>query len=403
MFYCLNCRIIKPFMPAYLYCNYFNMEQHTIHRRKFLKTGILSLGGILLSPTILNSKSKSKEYSYWIDIIEYARWAPSPHNMQPWKIEILSSKKATLYYNTERLLPAGDPDFKFMTMGMGIFIEYMNIAANKWGKHIEYTEKIEMLTDKQKGNIPFCSLEIKDGKMEKNIDPEAILKRKTSRLHYTGEAVPSYFMDILANEAKMHKSTLKYSANDELVDWLNSVNQQALFHDLKDKAVREELDNLFRYTNKEAEMIPDGLSAKCMGFPGKLLHSVMNEHERWTKGFRSKALKKLYKNSFNGTKTISWVSGEWNSAEDMMRAGKLFGRIWLLVTQSGYVLQPMGSLITNTEAHQQIKSKLGGENDKEVLWLIFRIGKSQEPPRSERYGTTHLTIEEINNEYKIES
>lgn len=371
------------------------MEKHINNRRKFIKSGILSLGGLLLSPAILKSQAASKEYSYWFDILEYARWAPSPHNMQPWKIEILSPKKATLFYDTERLLLAGDPDFKFMTMGMGIFMEYMNIAANKWGKHMKYSGKIKMLSNDKKGIIPFCTLELVEGATEKNIDPEAILKRKTSRLHYTGEEVPSYFMDTLVKEAKTHHSRLQYSADDELVDWLNEVNQQALFHDLKDKNIREELDNLFRYTDKEAEMKPDGLSAKCMGFPGKLLHSVMNNHEKWTSGFPSKALQKLYKNAFNGTKTISWISGEWNSPKDMLRAGKLFGRIWLLVTQSGYVLQPMGSLITNPEAHQQIKTKLSGESGNEVLWLIFRIGKSNEAPRSERLQSSMFTVDNI--------
>ena len=69
----------------------------------------------------------------WQEILNDARWAPSPHNTQPWLVRPLSPEAAELYAPRERLLPVEDPDGRFETAAQGIFLEALDVAAGKFG------------------------------------------------------------------------------------------------------------------------------------------------------------------------------------------------------------------------------------------------------------------------------
>src|SRR4029450_13662973 len=73
----------------------------------------------------------------WPEIVDDARWAPSPHNTQPWLVRPLSTEAAELYAVRERLLPVEDPDGRFATAALGIFLEALEIAAARLGLTLE--------------------------------------------------------------------------------------------------------------------------------------------------------------------------------------------------------------------------------------------------------------------------
>ena len=93
-----------------------------------------------------------------------------------------------------------------------------------------------------------------------------------------------------------------------MVDYIIKINQESLFEDLTSQDMREELDQLFRYSKNEAEQLRTGLWTKCMGFPGKLVKSVFRHHNRWTKGVRKQMLKQYYSGTFSGTADCSMDS-----------------------------------------------------------------------------------------------
>jgi hypothetical protein len=73
----------------------------------------------------------------WREILDDARWAPSPHNTQPWLVRLLSPEAAELYAPRERLLPVEDPEGRFQTAAQGIFLEALDVAAGKRGLTVE--------------------------------------------------------------------------------------------------------------------------------------------------------------------------------------------------------------------------------------------------------------------------
>jgi Nitroreductase family len=65
----------------------------------------------------------------WRELLDDARWAPSPHNTQPWRLRVIAEREAELLYDPARLLPNTDADGRFMTATFGIFVEAIVVAA----------------------------------------------------------------------------------------------------------------------------------------------------------------------------------------------------------------------------------------------------------------------------------
>ncbi|HEV7644305.1 MAG TPA: hypothetical protein VGO50_10220 [Pyrinomonadaceae bacterium] len=70
---------------------------------------------------------------FWHEIIATAIHSPSPHNVQPWLVKILSETEAELYIDPKRTLPKEDITGSFIILTMGIFLEALSILAKPKG------------------------------------------------------------------------------------------------------------------------------------------------------------------------------------------------------------------------------------------------------------------------------
>lgn len=76
--------------------------------------------------------------SIWKTLLETAIHAPSPHNVQPWRVRILSDDRADLLIEKRRTLPKEDPTGSFIILTMGLFIEALRILAGNRSLKLEY-------------------------------------------------------------------------------------------------------------------------------------------------------------------------------------------------------------------------------------------------------------------------
>lgn len=366
------------------------MEQ--LSRRIFIRntsSGLLSIA--FLNP-LFGLKKKNNNQEIWKELIDYARWSPTIHNLQPHLVRIISETEAELHYNPLRLLSVGDPDSIFATIAMGIFIENLSIASSYYGKKVEVTQIFNPISVKNKEITLFAKLKLSNNYAKETIDRELILNRKTSRLHYDGKALSSDVISMMKEQAKGFNHDFFSTSDESSIESIIQLNQETLFSDLESKPMREELNKLFRYTKNEAESYKDGLWSECMGFSGILMRSVFNKYEKWIKGLRKELLSNKYKNSFKGTKTICWLSGNFDNTNDWIQAGRMFARNWLILTQNEAFLHPFGSLITNEIAYEKINKKFGQPEEDKKIWMIFRAGYSKEPSRSFRLTTNEIII-----------
>jgi hypothetical protein len=367
----------------------------TYSRQEFLKQALMGIAVATLSPfqrLMGNNSTQESILPKWADLIEYARWCPTVHNLQPHKIKVISATEAHLYYDPTRLLPHGDPDSIFATVAMGIFHEHLSISAAQNGYQVQMRNISGTISHRNTAITLFATLHLVPNTTPEPLDRQLILQRRTSRLKYNGRPMPDTLCAQMAEESARYGHEFFYSNDKKLVDTVIDLNQKTLFEDLKSKENCTELDHLFRYSQQEAQQHKDGLWAKCMNFPGKLVKTVFSHSEKWHKGLRHKLLANYYKNAFDGTTTLCWMGGHFEHEEDWLNAGRVFSRNWLMLTREQAFLQPFGSLITNKNAYQTINQKFTQPKENKKIWMIFRAGYSDEPARSYRLSTAEILI-----------
>ena len=110
-------------------------------------------------------------------------------------------------------------------------------------------------------------------------------------------------------------------------------------------------------------------------FPGFMRHPLT---QPW--------VKRLYRRQMGAAPALGVLCGPfWDSAK-AVQAGRFLMRFWLGLAKHQLYIHPFGNLVTNVQASAWMKEKLGLAD----IWLVFRIGKTNAPPRSQR-----LPLEDI--------
>jgi hypothetical protein len=327
----------------------------------------------------------------WRELIELARWAPSPHNIQPWRLRIDSAEAAELLYDPARLLPSTDPTGRFSVVGLGVFLETLAVAARARGSDLETEVVAERLEPGSGPPRPWATLRLVPFEGS-DLDPRLILERRTSRLPYDGRAVPAAVLENVDSSARRFGHRFRFSSDPELVDWVLGLNRDTLFEDLTAPSARHEVGAWLRFSENEAAARRDGFSPSALGFPGWLLASYFRLAPLLELPGPRHLLHRLYFRTMRGTRTIGWFTGPFATGDDWLVAGRMLGRAWLVLTQHGVRLHPFGSIITNERANGRLQARIGAESRGGTTWLIARMGYSAEPARSQRLRVEELVL-----------
>ena len=319
----------------------------------------------------------------WQELLDDARWAPSPHNIQPWRLSRLSDESAAVMCPPDRLLPDTDPAALFTAVGLGCFVESLAVAAAGRGLALAATSTGAA----PGGGEAVVSLHLTSGAADQ-LDPGLLRLRRTSRLSYDGRPVPKSHLDELGEIAAGYGHEWHVTSDSQLVDWVLHLNRETLFLDMADPRARDEVGRWLRFSATEAARRRDGFSPAQLGFPGWLLRLFFTRHRLLELPVLRQAAHALYGRTMRGTRTVAWLRGPFATVEDGLLAGRLLMRLWLTMTRSGIVLHPFGSIITNATANARLQERITSGDG--TLWLIMRLGYSKEPPRSLRLETNEL-------------
>lgn len=329
----------------------------------------------------------------WPGLAEYARWAPSPHNTQPARLNVIDRERAELWFVRRRGLRVGDPRGRFTHTTFGIVAEILRIAAHGHGFELEVDHLHEPL---YRGGGPLekvADLRLEHrGEPIPDLDPGLILRRRTNRYPYDDRPVPEKVIARLQAEARRHGHRFEVATDPRAVRWVKELNRDALYHDLEDDRFRRELEEWIRYSTREAAVRRDGLSAEAMALPGWLLRGVLRWHRLLTAPGLRAVTQRIYLATMRGISTVGWIQGDYATPEDWTRAGHLMIRLWLILTEHELYWQPYGSVITTEEARRSMLERFGlREGERDMVWLLVRLGASEhEPPESHR-----LPLEEV--------
>jgi hypothetical protein len=320
----------------------------------------------------------------WMDILEYGRWAPSPHNTQPWLFRFEEDDTVTLMYDPKRLIPGTNPTGSFMQVGFGILNETLSIAAAPLGFGIDVSYLVDNLDASKEGPQPLARLKLVPRKKEEKLDRTLILDRRTSRLPYNGEPVSLDLLKELAEIAKEYNHLFEFSNDKSEVDWVLRLNSDTMFADMSETVARNEVGSWMRFSKASAQKKADGLAAYAMQMPGTVMWLFV--HANWIFNIPGvyQLVRWVYERSMRGTATVAWISGPFDTPTDWEQAGHMMARIWLTMTKHGVYLHPFGSVITNLKAHEQLDEHFKNDSREHDLWMLLRLGYGDTPPQAQR-------------------
>lgn len=334
--------------------------------------------------------------SLWHEILALARRAPSPHNVQPWKVKIISAREADLYIDTCRTLPKGDRTGSFVISTMGIFIEAIQIIAANRRLALEFSFYAELASfppqfeTARPKNLLFARLRLHDAPDAKSAYDDGLLqKRRTSREVYSDSPVPGSVLDRLRHLAAVWNQTLVPITQRDTITQLTRWDTEALFEDMNSPGYRDEIVKYFRYSDGESFRKRDGLDFRCMNF---------SRLEFWLAGrlpWLMKApglsglMKKRYHRQFEPIRTMGYLAGRFMEVEAAFDAGRFLLQFWLEMTRHDVFLHPFGNLVTNAKAAARTWDKFGHKD----IWLFFRMGHSPVPPQSRRLHVQELLLD----------
>lgn len=328
----------------------------------------------------------------WMHLLEYARWTPSPHNVQAWKLKIISDTEAELYYDPKRLLPVTDPTGCFSVMGFAMFIDSLSLAANPKGYKIEVKYEKKPFVFSSVSPVLFANLKLVPTSDKETLDKELIKSRRTSRLPYNNVPVPEELIKKFQAETEKFGHHLFTSSEEKMVKWIMDLNRDTLFYDMGDEHARKEIGALLRYNDEDAKKHKDGLWSYCFHIPGWFMKLFFNHEKFFELPIIKQILLAFYEGTMKGTKTVAWIQGPFKTFDDYVSAGYAFNRVWLKMAEQNVYLHPFGSVITNPNAHEKLKEKFNTDESKEMMWILLRIGFSEVPPRSLRLESEEIIL-----------
>jgi hypothetical protein len=356
--------------------------------------------------------------SVWKTLLETAIHAPSPHNVQPWRVRILSDDRADLLIEKRRTLPKEDPTGSFIILTMGLFIEALAILAANRSLKLSY-ELYQSPSQFTPGHIaraeeellPFARLslsrrrdaEAEGGKVkrereqEKQVarlghevyDDSIFLARRTSRVSLLPEPVPDEAVQSFERLARKWGQRYEQVSITETIEQVLQRNIEAVFDDLNAPAYHDEIVEWFRFTDRSSRRTRDGLDYRCMNSSRLSFWLAARFPQLMQLPLARPILRRTYRRQLGVVPTIGMLAGPFWEPEDAFETGRFLMHFWLELAKRNLYLHPYGNLVTNKSAAAWCEKALGVSD----IWLIFKIGFSRVPPQSYRRSVEEVLVD----------
>lgn len=326
--------------------------------------------------------------SLWRELLETAIQAPSPHNVQPWRLRILNDTEADLLIDSKRTLPKEDPTGSFIILTMGMFIEGLRLlAAHKQHRlghetyHAPSWYAGAILEATEQTFLPFARLRLTpDSTVKTDCNPSLFYTRRTSRVSLLPNPIPAEAAEKFQALAKEWDQRYEQITDATTIEQILNKNTEALFEDLNNPDYHDEIVEWFRFSESSARRHQDGLDYRCMNTSRLSYWSVARFPRLLTLPLVRPLLWRQYRKQLGTVPTIGMLAGKFWEPESAFRTGSFLMRFWLETARLDLYIHPYGNLVTNQKAARWLLDETGISD----IWLIFKIGYSPVPPKSYR-------------------
>lgn len=322
------------------------------------------------------SGTPAVNHKNWSVILALGRYAPTPHNTQWYFIRPIDDTAAKVGIDNSIQLPYTDPYDQFRFTGLGVFVRHLELAAAAVGFRLESEFSADdtefpvtvRIVAKQSPNTGLADL---------------IKQRQTSRLAYRKERINDEAVQALTALTDATNS-VHIATEGSIVNSVLELNNKVLVNDLQDKGVGDELDSWIRYSKSSQTRYRSGFTPDTLAVAAWKIWLVFRFRPIMRFGLMRKWLTRQYFKQ-NMTATVGWLYGPLTTRQNQYDAGRFMMDVWIKITEYGYYMQPYGSIITNHEARSIFLKDIGqAEENGNMAWLAFRVGRSKKPAPSPR-------------------
>jgi hypothetical protein len=307
--------------------------------------------------------------------LSWAILAPNPHNRQPWLIDLSTPDQATLFVDTQRMLPHTDPFNRQITVGLGCFIELARIAAAQDGIAMTADLFPEGSDAAALGARPVAILRF-DGAAQADPLFEFVLDRRSVKEPYdvSRDVARSTLDAVLAAAAQ---TRVAGSVSPASIAALRAITHDALRIEIETPRTYQESVDLFRVGAKQVDANPDGIDFTGPAF--ELLGAAGMMDRETLLDTSSASYREGLKSVFANTDTAMghlWLATPSNGREDQIAAGRDWLRLNLAATAQGLAMQPLSQALQEyaemAAIFDQIHTRLAPEGG--TVQMLARIG-----------------------------
>lgn len=304
------------------------------------------------------------------DILWYASFAPSSHNVQPWTVTIKGPDNWVIGSAEDRWLTEIDPKNHEMLLSIGAFLENLVTAARAYG--------FQMKVRSVAGN-PFyhelVALQFQSGERVE-YPLQRLLERRTMRTGFRSEDIdPADFSFLVGREDGFHY----YPRASTQAVWLGEATVAATEQQVTRENVQEELSRWIRWSDADVRKYRNGLTPDTMditGLAGWYVRNFYGEGDVLGKDFRRATIERAKQQV---AESGGWIvlTSEDDRINSLIETGRRFERMFLRAKDRSIGIHPMS---------QVLQEKLWSERAAQALMLekspqlLLRVGYVRDYP-----------------------
>ena len=347
---------------------------------------MLESGGLPTPVSIASVEDEAPAFSGDVkqDIALAARFAPSPGNIQPWKIYW---KKNTLNFEIDRSRTTSmDIQWRGAMVALGAASFNAEVAA----AHYQVNAEITHFPLKSKPDLVSRLTLGKGGEGDETLQSlhSLLLTRKTNRLLSERRTIPAKIMQALGSVIKRYPVKLhSLSGTDQLEKYAElSVESDRLRHICEH--LHAEMMGELVWPGKDS--LEKGIDVRTLGLETKDLNvlpilergDVMQELAQWDAGT---ALGDYNKDRILNASAMVVLTVQGESDLDYVIGGKALQHFWLIAEKYGLSVQPISPIFLYANNEADLQNLMQGQYQEVVSSLqqryhqLLRIGDSDFP------------------------
>lgn len=347
-------------------------------------------GGVVLAATVpavgfIATRSPDAAFAPWdragtysdprMRALSYALLAPNPHNRQPWLAELVGTDGVTLYRDLNRLLPVTDPLSRQLTIGMGCFLELMEMAAAHEGFGVTTT----LFPSGENGPTAVCKFTPGAGRPNPLFNH--VLNRRTHKGPFEARAIAADTVIRLSAYADV------FTQGEVLAD-LRRIAHDAWMTEARTPNAWQESVDLLRIGKSEINANPDGIPLSGAMIEAMAMIGLFTRKDAADPGnANSKPFIQRTASAILQAPAIVASLSERNTRADQIAAGRQWLKLNLAATAEGIALRPVSQSLQEypemRPLYDEIHARLARNG--ETVQMLGIMGHGAITPRTPRW------------------